>query len=377
MSKPLVSVIVPIYNAEKYLGRCLEKLMNQTLREIEIICINDGSPDKSDEILSIYEKKDSRIIFINQENKGLAGARNTGLRYASAPYVMFCDPDDYFHETTCEKMYQCISQTGVDVACCGITMVYEVDVDEEIKRNDEAYYKIKYNGIQQPSVDIFVNTDVSVCNKIFKTSLINQYNLFFPEGLHYEDFCFFFRFFCISESIYYLPERLYYYIRHGSGIMASTTSKSIKSIDHIKILHPIYQFLNDYDIFDKWKCGFLKAIPLCFHFAYRYLPDDKKHLAYDEIKPIMLPLANEAKSILNPLEYLEWNQILEQERAIETKKKIKFAGISIATIKHSRRYSYFSIFGLKLWSRKAKNDKYVYSILYLPIVKKAIKKDIQ
>ena len=374
MSTPLVSVIVPIYNAESYLKRCLDNLLNQTLREIEIICVNDGSPDKCDEILSAYEIMDSRVIVIKQANRGLAGARNTGLEYASAPYVMFCDPDDYFHKTTCEEMYHCISQPSVDVACCGIKMVYETDVDELTKRSTEDYYRIKFNGLQQPSTEIFINTDVSVCNKIFKLSLIKQYHLFFPEGLHYEDFCFFFRYFCISGSIYFLRKYLYYYVRHGSGIMANTISKSIKSIDHIKILHPIYQFLNDYNLFGKWEQCFLNAVPLCFHFAYRYLPDDKKYMAYDEIIPIMKSLDADAKTILSPLEYFEWNQIIEQQRDIVLMKKIKILGVSIASFKKSRRFSYFSILGIKLWARKAKTDKYTHYILYVPIWKNAVEK---
>ena len=105
---PKISVIIPVYNVEKYLRECLDSVINQTLKDIEIICINDGSTDKSLEILQEYENKDNRFILISQFNQGQGNARNIGLNISRGEYVLFLDPDDYYTDNTAfEKLYSC------------------------------------------------------------------------------------------------------------------------------------------------------------------------------------------------------------------------------------------------------------------------------
>ena len=101
-SKPLVSVVLPIYNVEKYLPKCLDSVVGQSYENIEIICINDGSPDESEKIVADYMKNDSRIVLINQKNQGLSGARNTGIENAKGEYIMFLDSDDWIDPETVE-----------------------------------------------------------------------------------------------------------------------------------------------------------------------------------------------------------------------------------------------------------------------------------
>ena len=109
-NQPKVSIIVPIYNVEEYLVKCLDSLVNQTLKEIEIICINDGSTDNSLEILKAYAQKDDRITVINKKNSGVSDARNTGLEMANGEYVMFVDSDDYLEIQTCQSIYEKIKK---------------------------------------------------------------------------------------------------------------------------------------------------------------------------------------------------------------------------------------------------------------------------
>lgn len=104
MEKPKVSVIVPVYNSEKYLNRCVESLIHQTLQEVEIILVNDGSKDGSGEICRKFAQEDSRIVYIEQKNTGVSAARNRGLDVASGEFVMFCDSDDYYEESAAEKL---------------------------------------------------------------------------------------------------------------------------------------------------------------------------------------------------------------------------------------------------------------------------------
>ena len=103
----LVSIVVPIYNVEKYLSKCIDSLISQTYKNLEIILVNDGSTDQSGEIAQQYAKQDSRIRYIVQKNKGLGGARNTGLEYAKGNYILFIDSDDYIRNNMVEKMAKC------------------------------------------------------------------------------------------------------------------------------------------------------------------------------------------------------------------------------------------------------------------------------
>lgn len=121
---PLISIIVPVYNVEKYLEKCLDALIGQTLKNIEIICVNDGSTDNCGEILNKYSQRDSRIIIVNQENQGLSAARNTGMRYVSGKYIMFVDSDDWIETETCETVFNTAESFNADLVFWSYTREY-------------------------------------------------------------------------------------------------------------------------------------------------------------------------------------------------------------------------------------------------------------
>ena len=133
MENPLISVIVPIYNMENYLEKCLDNLINQTLKEIEIICINDGSVDNSLKILKNFANKDNRIIILNQKNQGQGIARNNGIKIARGEYIGFCDPDDWIELNMFENMYNKAIQNQADIVECDFISHYEHR--NKIKRN--------------------------------------------------------------------------------------------------------------------------------------------------------------------------------------------------------------------------------------------------
>ena len=135
-----VSIIVPVYNVEKYLRPCLQSLISQTLKDIEIICINDGSKDGSLEILEEFQKKDKRVKVFSQKNQGRSVARNVGLKKVSSRYVMFCDADDRYVSTACEDMLNEIEKNKVDLVVCGVKMVYEAH--EELYHTQKVGKKI-------------------------------------------------------------------------------------------------------------------------------------------------------------------------------------------------------------------------------------------
>lgn len=116
--KPTISIIIPVYNVEKYLRQCLESLINQTYKEIEIICVNDESPDNSLEILNEYAKSDERIVIVNKKNEGVSAARNAGLKVAKGEYIMFVDSDDWVDLQMCEMMYEAAKKENADSVMC-------------------------------------------------------------------------------------------------------------------------------------------------------------------------------------------------------------------------------------------------------------------
>ena len=126
--KPLVSVIVPVYNVERYVQQCLESLVNQTLKEIEIIIVNDGSTDGSAEICNKYAKMDSRIVYITKENGGLSEARNVGLKYASADYIGFVDSDDYVDLDFFKVLYDLTQKNNAKISVGAIRRVDENNI---------------------------------------------------------------------------------------------------------------------------------------------------------------------------------------------------------------------------------------------------------
>ena len=123
MSQPQISVIIPVYNVEQYLSKCLESIINQTLQDIEIICINDGSTDNSLQILEEYAQKDSRMIVINQENQGVGVARNKGLEIARGDYIWFVDSDDYVERNGLDYVYEKSKENNADIVCFGVNNI--------------------------------------------------------------------------------------------------------------------------------------------------------------------------------------------------------------------------------------------------------------
>lgn len=209
----MISVIVPIYQVEDYIEECLISLTNQTYQDIEIICINDCTLDNSITIVKEFCKKDSRIRLVNhEENRGLGGARNTGIRSASGEYIMFIDSDDYTDKTMIEKLYQSLTSAGSDAAVCGVMLTYSVN--QTFSPHTAFHYdKLASEQIYNldDSKDILTDMWPSAWNKLFKSSIIKTHNILFKERILYEDHTFFYEYFSYCHSFSYVNEPLYYY----------------------------------------------------------------------------------------------------------------------------------------------------------------------
>lgn len=368
---PKISIIVPVYNTAKYLPQCLDSLIGQTFKDVEIVCVDDGSTDNSAQVIHDYVKKDGRIRYIHQENAGLSEARNTGLDAVKTPYLMFCDSDDWYDTTMCQKMYDAITQNDVDFACCGVKMEYEIS-NPTSQKADTKYYRIKWNGIQHVTKEAWKKMDCSSCNKIFKKELLNKYHLRYPNGLIYEDFCFFFELLTVSKKMYCLPEYLYHYRRNDESIMVNTfRQNNTKVLDHIKIMFKIYEFLNQKNLFKIWKTTFYDAFLKCFMFSYNWLPDTQKEQAFDLAVPFMEKL-NPDLALLSHKDRKLWQNILDRSFCLY-KKEIKFFGLRIVKIKRQTDKCSIFFLGIQIYSRKIKKGKETFSILYVPFFKRRIK----
>jgi len=175
---PKISVIVPVYNIENYIEECIKSILNQTLRDFELLLVDDGSTDNSLNICREYEKKDNRIKVIHKKN-GLSDARNAGIEKACGKYFCFIDGDDFIANDTLENMYNLILKNNSQIAVCNMVRYYG-------NEDTDVFYKPSEKKIVLEGEDRFKTLEQpSVCNKMFKAELFN--GIRFPYGKYYED----------------------------------------------------------------------------------------------------------------------------------------------------------------------------------------------
>ena len=218
IKNPLVSIIVPIYNAEKYMKKGIDSIINQTLKEIEIILINDGSSDNSGKIADEYAKKDSRIIVIHQENSGPSVARNKGISIAKGKYIGFVDSDDYVEETMYEEMYKYASENKVQMAMCSY---YEKSIHNNksiiVNTNLQPYKVYNKLEIKENIISTFAKNEnygfYSLWNKIYERGWLQKTNIQLDINReHGEDWWFNINIFNKLQSYIYISKPLYNYI---------------------------------------------------------------------------------------------------------------------------------------------------------------------
>ena len=182
LRQPLISVIVPIYNVEKYLQRCIDSIINQTLKDIEIILVNDGSTDNCGNIIDEYAKQDERIVAIHKENGGQSSARNIGLDIAKGKYVGFVDSDDWISNDMYELLYKSITEDNYDIAVCGRS-AYSSDnkMLNEIKIKDEKINLEEISLQNYVASKLFYSHTVVVWNKLYSKDIIDTHKIRFED----------------------------------------------------------------------------------------------------------------------------------------------------------------------------------------------------
>lgn len=230
--EPLLSIIVPIYNVEQYLERCIESIINQTYKNLEIILVDDGSKDNSGTIADTYASKDNRIKVIHKENGGLSDARNHGLDQAKGKYIIFIDSDDFIDSSMCEILFATAEKYSSDIVSCNYYIFQDenhISVHSMSIQEDEKVFSgidiLKYYLIKTEPFDLNI-----VCNKIFKADLFNSKDsqIRFPEGRVQEDNFTTFRLFAKSDVVTTINQPLYYYLQRADSIMANFSKKFVK-----------------------------------------------------------------------------------------------------------------------------------------------------
>lgn len=215
-----VSVIIPIYQVEKYLERCIKSVINQSYKNIEIILIDDGSTDHCPTICDEYAQKDSRIIVIHKQNGGLSSARNSGLLACNGDYVSFIDSDDYIDEHMIEIMVKKIEITNSDIVCCGF--YFEMDNGYISKSFMPSLILNKSDAIDALIENTYLNH--YSWNKLYKKKVFK--NVYFPEGKLFEDIRTTYKLFLNADKVCLIDEYLYHYqIRKNSIISSSKGDK--------------------------------------------------------------------------------------------------------------------------------------------------------
>ena len=225
--KEKISIILPVYNVEKWLSKCLDSILNQSYENYEVICVNDGSLDNSLKILRKYEKKDKRIIVIDKENEGVSTARNIAINKSTGKYITFVDPDDYLEKDALETMIKLIKKEKVDIVRTKYNKIFEhhISHENEIKYNNKVILnnKNKKNIIESVLLQEF---GCYLWLLLIKKDLIIKNNIYFEKELYvHQDLDFYIKLFKHAKNIYFSNKITYNYLFNNNG------SKNLKYVE--------------------------------------------------------------------------------------------------------------------------------------------------
>ena len=227
MPNDLITIIIPIYNVEKYLEKCINSVLEQTYRNIEVILVDDGSPDNCGKICDEYKKKDSRIIVIHKKNGGLSDARNKGIDIANGKYVYFLDSDDYIERDTIQYLYNNVCKYNAQIAIAGIRDIFE-NQSKNKKYSDRSKEEIvKILNSKEALETMLYNTEFSnmACNKLYEKKLFSKIR--YPKGKLYEDLGTTYKVLNLADKIVLSSKMTYNYLAdRKSSIMNQKYSKN-------------------------------------------------------------------------------------------------------------------------------------------------------
>lgn len=271
---PKVSVIIPVYNVEKYLAKCLDSVINQTFKDIEIICIDDCSTDSSKDILLSYAKKDNRIkVFYNEVNSGLSYTRNIGIKNSSGKYIFFLDSDDMIIDNIFDMLYNCIENNNLDMLKYNYKRIFENKNDEiQVQNNSENYNCIMTGKKMFSKLIAEGDFQVAAPFNMYRTKFLIENELYFYDKIFHEDNLFSFLCYMKAERVMNINKICYLYRQHENSIMTTVTPKRHQSL--YIVMHEIVKYceynnfeVEIYEAIEKYLnmvyCGFKNIFNLC------------------------------------------------------------------------------------------------------------------
>lgn len=244
LEEKILSIIVPVYNAEKFLDKCITSLLNQTISDIEIILVNDGSTDSSLDICYKFEQADNRVKVYSQSNSGQSKARNVGLENATGQYIAFVDSDDWVDEDYYEKLVEACERNDAEVSCASILRV----------RKHSQKFRINYTSEKviteaQAKIDAARVPDMCyVWNKVYRRSFLDKLNLKFIEGMFFEDVDFVTRAVYFSNKIVTVPGTYYHYWTNGNSTVKTMHKSDKKCRDSLESKKYVLEFFRKHNL---------------------------------------------------------------------------------------------------------------------------------
>ena len=319
-----VSVVIPVYNVENYVRDCLDSIVNQTLTDIEIICINDGSPDNSLDILYEYANKDKRITVIDQENGGHAVATNRGIELATGECLFLMDSDDVLELNALELSFNRLKEKDVDFVIFKAINYNDAEdryYETEVYSMNKIYNKVGDEVFNYQDIgDLMFQASVTPWSKLYKRDFVNNEHIRFPEGLIFEDNVFFFKALLKAKRICFLNEFLF--IRRWYST-SSTTNGDLRFLDSISVANLIIQVFKENNEFDNYKRNILdNKISLNF-MRYTKIKKEFKETFFQEMKKDFIKILHDKslyKDFLDVISYRNrriFEQVIISENSFE------------------------------------------------------------
>ena len=303
MDKKL-SIIVPVYNVENYIDKCLKSLVSQTIDNYEIIIVVDGSKDKSIDIIRKYKKMHPDLItFYETENRGLSAARNFGLERATGKYIGFVDSDDCVDIEMFEKLYNCAEKDNCDIVVCDYYQI--IGEEKRYKKLD-----IKENDSRD---NIVIKSRPYAWNKIYKKNVFYDYDIKYPEGLIFEDICSIYPLLMQVNKIGYVNESLYFYTFDRTDSIIK--NKKIESLVMLKVLNLLNNYCKEKNIYQKYKKLICEINVRHIYYRINSIKDTSNSKLYN------LKFVYKALMMLN-FKFPRWRTSCEYARKIKKRKKM-------------------------------------------------------
>lgn len=265
----LVSIVVPVYNVEQYISKCLDSLCNQTYTNIEIIVVDDSSPDNSAKIIKQFTEKDQRIKYIKRKNGGLGAARNTGIRESQGKYICFVDSDDWVQSDYLEKFIRTIREDNSDIVISNIKYIFS-DGKEKPRTPHIDVHEIISNKESLAREFVGKQYKFHAPNKFCKKCLLTDNQIWFPEGKLYEDVFTTYRMLMFASKVSLIPDYTYFYLQSRSGSIMNTEIKPQRFTDMYEALDIILNNtqLSKFHLREEMQCLYVENVISLVNYIY-------------------------------------------------------------------------------------------------------------